>query len=123
MDGAHTHGGGAGEGLGLVLAAGLAAVAVVAVVPLLVAIVHALLIIVLAVIGLAAVSGTLLVAYRIRRGPSVPPWQHGIRQAPPRQVAATPRRALDPPREQHIHFHGMSPEDVAGVIRRQENQP
>jgi hypothetical protein len=38
---------------------------------------------------------------------------------PPRVIAAQPLRAIAPP-AQHIHFHGVSAEDVAAIVRQAE---
>jgi hypothetical protein len=37
--------------------------------------------------------------------------------APP--LPAAQRRAIEGPREVHLHFHGITAEDVAAVIKRE----
>jgi hypothetical protein len=66
--------------------------------------------VVLAVAGLAAV-----VTYRVRH-------RNARALTPPvmRALPAPQPRALGRVREVHLHFHGVSPEDVAAIIARQD---
>jgi hypothetical protein len=129
-DGAHTHGGGGGFDpmplliiLGAVLIAGpvLAGVA---------AIVHVLVIVVEVLVAVAGAGLVAYVAYRVRRWRSA-----AARTTPP--LSAKVVRAMQPlpkvqrprelpaglqgqtPGELHLHFHGLTPEDVAAILARQ----
>lgn len=115
MDGAHTHGHGIGGGLGPVAAIGGTAVLAVVLTPVLVALIHALVVIVLVATGAAAVSGAALIAWRVRRGPSLPPWQPGVLRQPQ-------RAPLGQPRQIHVHLHGIT-EDQAAELARQLQAP
>jgi hypothetical protein len=130
-DGAHTHGSGGGGFGDILTVAGviliLAAVAgpVTAAVG---ALVHVLLITAALLLGLAGVALVGFIAWRVHR------YRHpdGARDTalPPGAARAAqplpqPRRAAAgqaPAIEQHIHhhWHGVTPEDVAAIIRRQE---
>jgi hypothetical protein len=76
------------------------------------------------ILGLAGAGLVALVAVRARRSlaggttrvslPAPPPWrsvQHGTE----------PQPAIERPAEVHLHFHGVTPEDVAAMIARQED--
>jgi hypothetical protein len=113
--GAHTHpemgGGGSGNGwLVFVGAIALAAIAGPA---------HAIRdLIMVAAITVAvvlAVAGTAAgLIHRVRRRDTRALTQRGIRTLP------TPQQwALGRAQEVHLHFHGVSPEDVAAIIARQ----
>jgi hypothetical protein len=66
--------------------------------------------VVLATAGTAAV-----LAYRARRRGARALTQQGIRALP-----APEQRALGRARDVHLHFHGVSAEDVAAIIARQD---
>jgi uncharacterized membrane protein YraQ (UPF0718 family) len=134
-DGAHTHGhDGGGSGLGelvvILLAVALLGPAVAAAVAELL---HLLVIVLaaVAVLGAAGLAG--LLAFRVRRkledaaraGPpnlgAVSPLHRTARAARP---LPGPRPAIEAPRQVHLHFHGVTAEDVAELIRlQQKDQP
>lgn len=64
--------------------------------------------VVLVVAGAAAV-----LAYRVRSVGAGALTQRGTRTLP------SPRQALGRAQEVHLHFHGVTPEDVAAIIARQ----
>lgn len=113
--GAHTHpemgDGGTGNGwliiLGAIVMAAIAGPAA-----------HAIrdLIMVAAITGavLAAASTAAVLTYRVRRRDAKALTQRGIRALP-----APEQRALGRAQEVHLHFHGVSAEDVAAIIARQ----
>jgi hypothetical protein len=117
-DGAHTHGsGGPGPVLLVLLAAAALGTAVAAAVA---AIVHALIIATVVILGLAAVGRVALAAWRLRQPrPGSARMVHRITPAPWRPVQAPTelRQAIGPAREIHLHLHDVSPEDVAAVLR------
>lgn len=134
MDGAHTHGHGGGNWDGLLAVLGLAAV-IAAVAPVVIALINALVIIVLALAGLAVAGGIALAVYRIRRGPSVAPWQNGsARTAQERPggnymggsiPGASQGRRIAPgaspqaiENHRHVHIHVTSAEEAADLARR-----
>lgn len=122
-DGAHTHGGGGG-GHPVAVIAGLAVLAIL--LPTLIAVVHALLIALAIVAGTAVTAVLGFAVWRVRC------WAgHGPYQTPPKAVelwqaaqpAAVPgsahRPALGAPQQvhQHLHFHGMTAEEIAAILR------
>jgi hypothetical protein len=122
-DGAHTHGG--GGGIGAAVAAVVAAVVAVKVLPVVVAAVASLVELLLYVVaGLAAfaVVGVVTFAvYRVRHR-DVRPARALVHITPPTRpaaVASAPPRALPAAVEIHHHWHGISQEAVAAVIREQ----
>jgi hypothetical protein len=64
----------------------------------------------LAIAGLAAV-----LTYRLRHRDTRALTQRGMRALP-----AAGQRALRQAQEVHLHFHGVSAEDVAAIIARQD---
>jgi hypothetical protein len=115
--GAHTHpemgGGGGGNGwlviLGVLALAALAGPVAHAIRDLIM-VLAATAAVVLAVAGMTAV-----LTYRVRsRGARALP-QRGVRVLP-----APEQRALGHAHEVHLHFHGVSAEDVAAIIARQD---
>jgi hypothetical protein len=81
---------------------------------------HIVLIVAGVIVGVGAVSLGGLLAWR---------WRHSQSDAaraiavPPRVVRAAPplsaeRPAIAPPAEVHLHLHGMTPEEVAAVLRQ-----
>jgi hypothetical protein len=122
-DGAHTHGNG-GSGGTAVLVVLAAAFAVAVAQPVLAAVaelVHALLIAAGVILGLAAVGLAAIVTWRLRQS-------HTNRitsvsfpaRLPPRPAQALsepPRPAISRPAEVHLHFHGVTAEDIAAAIR------
>jgi hypothetical protein len=115
--GAHTHpelgGGGSGNGWLVILGA-------IAVAALAGPVAHAIrdLITVAAItvaLVLAAAGTAAVLTYRTRRRDARALTQRGIRALP------TPeQRALGRAQEVHLHFHGVSAEDVAAIIARQD---
>lgn len=68
-------------------------------------------------LGLAAVDVAAAVAWRVRQQrPETPRVVHQIAPAP-WQAMQTPSEP-PPAIEQHVHFHGLSAEDVAAIIER-----
>jgi uncharacterized membrane protein YraQ (UPF0718 family) len=130
-DGAHTHGSG-GSGLGEVLVI-LLAVALLgpAVAAAVAELLHLLIIVLAAVAALGAAGLAGLLAFRVRRrvedaaraGPpnlgAVSPLHRTARAARP---LPEPRPAIEAPRQVHIHLHGVTPEDVAELVRRHSGQ-
>jgi hypothetical protein len=127
-DGAHTLGGGNGIGtavlvlVGAALAVKLAGPVVAAVAELL----HILLIAVAVIGGLAPQPGSACwrgggtaTAIRARPASQFAPKRGADRSAPP----APPRAALPRASGQlHLHFHGVTAEDVAAIIRQQQEE-
>jgi hypothetical protein len=126
-DGAHTHGsGGSGLGtavlvvLGAALAVRLAGPAVAAVG----ALVHVLLIAAAVVLGVAAAGLVGFIAWRWHRYRN--PDAARTTALPPRMArAAKPipppqQRAIERGGELHLHLHGVTAEDVAEIMRRQQ---
>jgi hypothetical protein len=126
-DGAHTHRSG-GSALGgaivLILAVALLGPAVAAAA---VDLLHILVIVAAVIGGLALAGGAAFVAFRVhlRRAEGVTRASFPARQ-PWRPVEA-PRAArrwpAQPPaieHHHHVHFHGLAAEDVAAIIRRQQ---
>ena len=115
--GAHTHpelgGGGSGNGWLVILGA-------IAVAALAGPVAHAIrdLITVAAItvaLVLAAAGTAAVLTYRTRRRDARALTQRGIRA-----LTAPEPRALRRTHEVHLHFHGVSAEDVAGIIARQD---
>jgi hypothetical protein len=131
-DGAHTHGSGGGLGTAVLVLVGAALAVKLAgpVVAAAAALLHILLIAVVVILGLAGAGLAGLLAFRVRRrldsaartvspraslrcGPPSP-------LPPPRPEIEAPRRAPGPPGELHLHFHGVSAEDVAAILAHQD---
>jgi hypothetical protein len=115
--GAHTHPqmGGGGSGNGWLVILGAIAVAAIAGPAA-----HAIrdLITVVAITGavvLAAAGAAAVLTYRVRRRDARALTQRGIRALP-----VPEQRALGRAQEVHLHFHGISAEDVAAIIARQD---
>jgi hypothetical protein len=62
----------------------------------------------------------------VRRTPRRPSWAAQVVQSP----ATAPQRAVEapaaaqrvlPPRQVHVHFHGVDPSEVAAIIQQQSN--
>jgi hypothetical protein len=126
--GAHTHPDG-GSGIGAAVAVVLAAVVLASIAgPVVHAAVELLRVVLIAaavILGLAALGGAGLVAWRLRRGRQnaplvvhqVPPvtWRPAESlPVPQRSVAALP--APERPAEIHLHLHGVSAEDIAAIL-------
>lgn len=131
-DGAHTHGSG-GSGLGMVVlvivAAALFGPAIAAAVAELL---HVLVIVLAALAGLTLAGVVALAAFHVhrwrvggtvRRPLPAPPWQRAVQGTPASRAVQAPRDQR-PAIEQHVHhhWHGISPEAVAAIIRQQEDQ-
>ena len=76
--------------------------------------------------GLALAAGAALVAYRLRRGRQGAPLV-ARRVTPVTRQAAEPlpaprRPAIERPAELHLHFHGLTAEDVAAILARRDGQ-
>jgi len=121
-DGAHTHGGGGFDPMPILIIIGAIAVAgpvAAAAVELL----HILLIAVVVILSLGAVGLAAVIAYRVHR------WRAGgtTRVSLPAPTAARavqaptgPRPAIERPQEVHLHLHGVSAEEIAAILRRQD---
>jgi hypothetical protein len=122
-DGAHTHGSGGGLGTA-VLVIVMAAVAVKLAAPVAAAVISFVTVLLWTVGIVAAVAVAGGAAYAIYR------WRHPRRELPLQARATIIRpqsRALPGPQppaiENHVrhHWHGVSAEEVAAIIRRQES--
>jgi hypothetical protein len=121
-DGAQTHGsGGSGAGTAVlvVLAAALAVKLAGPVLAAVAELLHVFLIMAGVVVGLGAVGLVGLLTWRWRR------WQKDAARAMPPYAprmarAAQPLPEPPPAIEQHVHFHGLSAEDVAAILNRQK---
>ena len=121
-DGAHTHGGGGFDPMPILIIIGAIAVAgpvAAAAVELL----HILLIAVVVILSLGAVGLAAVIAFRVHR------WRAGgtTRASLPAPTAARavraptgPRPAIERPQEVHLHLHGVSAEEIAAILRRQD---
>jgi hypothetical protein len=125
-DGAHTHGSGGGLGTALLVLVG-AALAVKLAGPVVAAVsqlVYVLIIVVTVAAGAGAAGAVGVLIWRWRHprpiAPRVasPPVQARAAQAFP----APQRRAIEAPGQVHIHhhWHGVTAEEVAAIIRHQE---
>jgi hypothetical protein len=131
-DGAHTHGsGGSGLGTALLVLAGaaLAVKAAPAILGAAAELLHVVLIVVFIVACTGAVGVVALLALKCRRAragaaartmPPLPP--QVVRAAPPlpqeRRVGELPRESQrELPGGLHLHFHGISAEDVAAILQ------
>jgi hypothetical protein len=132
-DGAHTHGsGGSGLGTAVLVVIG-AALAVKLAGPVLDAaaeLLRVLLIVAGVIVGVGAASLVGLIAWRWRSrkdaARAMPPRTLVARAAPPlpqarraAELPAAPQR--ETPGGLHLHFHGVSAEDVAAIIRQQDD--
>jgi hypothetical protein len=77
--------------------------------------IHDLIMVLAITMMLAAAGAAAVLTYRVRRKDASVLTQRGIRALP------TPeQRALRRVQEVHLHFHGVSAEDVAAIINRQD---
>jgi hypothetical protein len=124
-DGAHTHGGGGIlDGLvpfAVVLGGAYVLAAVIG------ALIHLLIIVAVTVgaVFVAAIAGMVVVRLCLGTRPAA---QNRLLvqryQPPPRPVQArTAAPAIEVPRQNHIHFHGVSAADVAQILREQGGRP
>lgn len=87
------------------------------------------------IFALAGAAGAALLAYRIRHGrtPQALPAHRARVAVRPQPPPPVPRQAADPlpgpqrpaikaPREVHLHFHGVTAEDVAAILARVNHQ-
>jgi hypothetical protein len=87
---------------------------------------------VVVILSLGAVGVAAVIAFHVHRwraggtaGRSLPaaPLRPAVQGAPaPRtavQAPREPRPAIEQPIEQHVHFHGLTAEDVAAILERQ----
>jgi hypothetical protein len=114
--GAHTHpemgGGGSGSGWLLTLSAiALAAIAG----PIAHVIRDLIMVLGITVAVVLAASTAAVLTYRVRRRDARALAQRGIRALP-----TSERRVLGRAQEVHLHFHGVSAEDVAAIIIRRD---
>ena len=143
-DGAHTHGSG-GSGLGtavfVLIGAALAVKAAPAVLSAAAELLHALIIMTAVIVGVGAAGLVGLLTWRWRRtrlaaARAMPPLPSKLARAAqplPQARRALPqaRRATglpaalqnEPPGGLHLHFHGVSAEDVAAILARDLPQP
>jgi hypothetical protein len=119
---------GGGSGLAVPLAIGAAVLAAAVAGPVAAAVGELLraVVITIAVLGvLAALGGAALVAYRLRQGRAARVTSVSFPRPLPRRPAqplpAPRREAIGPPPEVHLHFHGVTAEDVAEIIRQQQD--
>jgi hypothetical protein len=122
--GAHTHpgGGGTGGAVLVVLAVIVAAAVARPVIDALAELVRLVLIAVAVTGGLALAGGTAFVVYRVRHRGAVRvlpvPRAHPVTWQAAEPLPAPQRPAIEAPREVHLHFHGVSAEDVAELLAR-----
>jgi hypothetical protein len=124
--GAHTHPD-SGGGLGLVVAVIIAAAAAGPVLAAVAAVAEALVITIAVLGGLTLAGGTALAVYRVRHRraitradvslPRPVPWQH----TEPLSAARAPAIEAARP-EVHLHFHGVTAEDIAAILQRHTGQ-
>jgi hypothetical protein len=132
-----TDSGGGGGGLGIavlvIIAAALVgpavATAATAVAAAVAELVHIVLITVAVLLGLGAVGVAALVGVRVwrwhnahslpRTDPAPPPWRATVTTLE-RQVADEAPLAIEATRQVHLHFHGVQAEDVAELVRSQQ---
>jgi hypothetical protein len=120
--GAHTHTemGGGGNGWLVIVAVMLLAAVAGPVVHGVTDLIKALAITVAVLAALALTGLAAVAAYRARKGRSALP-QGRVRALPvahPRELEHA--RALEHAQEVHLHFHGVSAEDVAAILARRE---
>ena len=123
-DGAHTHGSGSGLGTAVLVLAS-AALAVKLAGPVLDAVgelVHVFLLVAAGIVAVGAAGLVGLLAWRWRR------WQKDAARAKPPTIVARaaqstpqPRPAIERAPEVHLHLHGVTAEDIAAIIRQQED--
>jgi hypothetical protein len=118
-DGAHTHGGGGGDLIYVLLVLGALALAG----PILAAVaelVHLVLIVVAVAGGVAAVGLVAFIAFRLRHRATEPARlvyrAHPVAQRRS-QALPEPRPAIERPAEVHLHLHGLSAAEIAAIIR------
>jgi hypothetical protein len=132
-DGAHTHGGGSGIGTAVAVVLAVAVVASIAgpVVHAAAELVRAVVIAAAVILGLGLAAGAALVAWRLRRGrqnaPLVvhqarPVTRRPAESLPVPQRSAAPLPASNPAAtgqaaELHLHFHGLTAEEAAAIVR------
>ncbi len=125
-DGAHTHGHGGGGGLGMVvlviLAVALLGPAVAAAVA---ALLHLLVIVAVVLAAVAGAGAVALVAFPVSRGRQESARAlHRVTPAParPSPLRSEPRAAIEPPRQVHLHLHGVSADEIAAAIRQAQRE-
>jgi hypothetical protein len=116
-------GGGIGAALGVIGAVVLAAAVAGPVVAAVAELARAVVIIVIAVVVLAVAATVAAVALRLRDGPprALPPRVYGSTSVHAVRDRTQPR-ALPAQPEVHLHFHGVTAEDVAAIIARQNGE-
>ena len=132
-DGAHTHGSGGGLGTAVLVVVG-AALAVKLAGPVLAAVAElarVILIVAGVILGVGAAGLVGLLAFRMRHrlagaarvmppNPGAVSPLHGVARAA--RPLPQPRPAIERAPEVHLHLHGVTPEEVAEVMRRQQGQ-
>ena len=113
--------GGGGGGVGMVVVVAVLAVALLgpAVAAAVAELVHLLVLVVVALVAVAGAGLVTLGAWRLRHARQEAP--RVVVQAtpvPPRPspLRSEPRQAIEPPRQVHLHFHGVQAEDVAASL-------
>jgi hypothetical protein len=105
-----------------VLAAAVAGPVVAAAAELL----RAVVIIVAVAVALAVLAAAGFVAYRLRQGRASRTTRVSFPRAVPlaraKSLSAPRPPAVEGPRQVHLHFHGVSAEDVAAIIARQNGE-
>ena len=82
---------------------------------------HALAIMAIDVVVVAVAATAAAVAYRLRHGPprALPPRVYGNTSVHAVQDRPEPR-ALPARADVHLHFHGVSAEDIAAILARRD---
>jgi hypothetical protein len=120
-DGAHTHGSGGG-GLGttvlVIVAAALAVKYAAPVAAAAISLVNVVLIAVAVVAGIGVITAAGVLVYRRRHPRELPPVQVQATVLPKPHPLPPARQAI----EQHVHhhWHGVTAEQVAAILRQQE---
>jgi hypothetical protein len=120
-----TDGGGSGAGSAVaVVVVALVAVAVLGpVVRAAVSLLETVLIVAGVLTGILALAAIAFAVWRLRHrsvSPGAAPW--AVSRSPARELPRTQHRAIEPPREVHLHFHNVSPEDIAAITARHSRE-
>ncbi len=121
-DGAHTHGGGSGSGTAAAMIVAAVVLASIAgpVIGAAIDLLRLVLIVAGVILGLGALGGAGLLAWRLRRGrqnaPLVVHRARPVTRRPAESLPAPRRPAIGRAAEVHLHFHGVTAEDVAAIL-------